>query len=157
MMALKTTSHHNLGAVPPPAVESNPATTNNAGKTVVHKTLYWGHDAQVLFTGWPGTNSAMYALAVIFVFVLAVFVEWLTYLNFMKESADNVLTVVLQTAIHTVRTGLNYMVILSVMSFNGGIFLAAVGGHAVGFVLFRARAKRKAESDSPKPNGPLTF
>lgn len=150
-MALKTTSHHNLGAVPPPAPETN------AGKTVVHKSLYWGHEAQVLFTGWPGANSGMYALAVILVFVLAMLVEWLTYLNLMKESADDVWTVVLQTAIHAVRTGLSYMVMLSVMSFNGGIFLAAVGGHAVGFVLFRARAKQKSESDSRKPNGPMTF
>lgn len=150
MMALKTTSHHNLGSVPPPAPETNPA-----GKTLVHKSLYWGDDAQVLFTGWPGTNSAMYALAVILVFFLAVIVEWLTYLNFMKQDAGNVATAVMQTVIYAVRTGLSYMVTLSVMSFNGGIFLAAVGGHAVGFVLFRARAKRKSESDSCKPDSPI--
>ncbi|XP_022145715.1 copper transporter 4 [Momordica charantia] len=150
-LKLKATSRHNLGTVPPPATE-----TNNAGKTVVHKSLYWSHDAQVLFTGWPGADSAMYALAVIFVFVLAVLVEWLTYCNFMKQSAESVSKAVLQTAIHAVRTGLSYMVMLSVMSFNGGIFLAAVGGHAVGFVLFRARAKRKSESDSTKPNGPIS-
>ncbi|CAK9323309.1 unnamed protein product [Citrullus colocynthis] len=137
-MALKTTSHHNLGAVPPPSPETNPAE-----KTVAHKSLYWGHQAQVLFTGWPGTNSGMYALAVIFVFVLAVLVEWLNSCNFMKQKAENVWTVVLQTAIHAVRTGLSYMVMLAVMSFNGGIFLAAVGGHAVGFVLFNRRGETK--------------
>ncbi|KGN58819.1 copper transporter 4 [Cucumis sativus] len=135
---MKTTSHHNLGAVPPPSLETNPAE-----KAVVHKSLYWGHDAQVLFTGWPGTNSGMYALAVIFVFVLAVMVEWLNSCNFMKQNGESVGKVVVQTAIHAVRTGLSYMVMLAVMSFNGGIFLAAVGGHAVGFVLFKRRGERK--------------
>ncbi|KAM7531924.1 hypothetical protein LguiB_035334 [Lonicera macranthoides] len=106
-----------------------------------HKTtflhFYWGKNAEFLFSGWPGNSSGMYALALIFVFLLAFFVELLSHFDLIKPSANRVASAFLQTGIYAVRAGLAYMVMLAVMSYNGGVFLAAVAGHAVGFFVFK--------------------
>ena len=107
-------------------------------------TFFWGHKTEILFPGWPGNNSGMYALALIFVFVLAVLVEWLSYCNFVKPGTNNVTAGLVKTAIYTLRSGLTYMVMLAVMSFNGGVFLVAVAGHAVGYVIFRSQVFKKS-------------
>ncbi|KAJ7961335.1 putative Copper transporter [Quillaja saponaria] len=107
-------------------------------------TFFWGYKTEILFSGWPGTSSGMYALALIFVFTMAVLVEWLSYSDFIKQDDSNdVVATGLQTTLHTVRSGLSYMVMLAVMSFNGGVFLAAVGGHALGFLIFKNRTIRE--------------
>lgn len=62
-----------------------------------------------------------------------------------------------QTMMYSVRIGLAYLVMLAVMSFNAGVFIVAVAGHAVGFFLFGSRAvvaavEGKGGSDLP-PRG----
>lgn len=88
----------------------------------------------------------MYALALIFVFLLAFFVELLSHVNFIKPGANRVASGFLQTGIYAVRAGLAYMVMLAVMSYNGGVFLAAVAGHAVGFFVFKCLVFRKGSA-----------
>ncbi|KAM7264856.1 hypothetical protein ACFE04_002539 [Oxalis oulophora] len=119
-------------------------------KTLIHKTFFWGHETQILFSGWPGSSKGMYALALIFVFALVVIVEWLTNCEMIKHGANKVGWVFFKVGVHTVRSGIHYMVILSVVSFNGGVFLAAVGGHAVGYVLFGRRIWKDTESGCTK-------
>ncbi|GAV65466.1 Ctr domain-containing protein [Cephalotus follicularis] len=115
--------------------------------------FFWGHETEILFSGWPGSSSGMYALALIFVFVLAVIVECLTTYKVKKVGANKVAVGFFQTATYTVRSGLSYMVMLAVMSFNGGVFLAAVGGHAVGFVLFGSRVSKEGASGGSDAKG----
>ncbi|KAL3536459.1 hypothetical protein ACH5RR_004920 [Cinchona calisaya] len=98
--------------------------------------FYWGKDTEILFSGWPGNNSGMYALALIFVFSLAVLVELFSNINLIKPGSNRVAAVLFQMGIHAIRAGFAYMVMLAVISYNGGIFLAAVLGHAVGYVIF---------------------
>ena len=50
------------------------------------------------------------------------------------------LAVFFQTCIYALRMGLVYLVMLSVMSYNLGVFIVAVAGHAAGFFLVKARA-----------------
>ncbi|XP_054785690.1 copper transporter 1-like [Prosopis cineraria] len=121
----------------------------------IHKTLYWGHKAYVLSPCWPGDNAAMYGLALVFVFAMAVLVEWLSFTDMVKLKPgknDDVVAGVLRTAIYGVRTGLSYMVMLAVMSFNGGVFIVAIVGHVIGFIVFGTQAirKKKAGSDTDK-------
>ncbi|KAE8705646.1 Copper transporter 2 [Hibiscus syriacus] len=105
-------------------------------KMMMHMTFFWGSDAQILFSGWPGTSTAMYVLALIVVFLLAFTSEFVSHSRLLKPSSDNhVASGLVQTLLHAFRVGLAYLVMLAIMSFNGGVFLAAVAGHFVGFLL----------------------
>jgi copper transporter 1 len=115
-------------------------------KMMMHMTFFWGHKTEVLFKGWPGSSTGMYAVALTFVFALAILVEVFSLLSVIKPGTNKAAAGFFQTGMYAVRSGLSYMVMLAVMSFNGGVFLAAVGGHAVGFALFGSRAKKSGGS-----------
>uniref|UniRef100_A0A5B7BNW3 Copper transport protein n=1 Tax=Davidia involucrata TaxID=16924 RepID=A0A5B7BNW3_DAVIN len=106
---------------------------------MMHMTFFWGKNAEILFSGWPGTRSGMYVLALIFVFALAVLVEWLSHCNLIKNGSNHVAAGLIQTVMYAVRIGLAYMVMLAVMSFNAGVFLVAIAGHTLGFLFFGSR------------------
>jgi copper transporter 1 len=78
-------------------------------------------------------------LALIFIFVLSILVEWLSYFHLIKPGPKHVWVGLVQTILHALKVGLAFMVMLAVMSFNVGLFLVAVAGHSVGFLLFRSR------------------
>lgn len=59
-----------------------------------------------------------------------------------------------QMALYTVRSGTDYMFMLAVMSFNGGVFLAAVGKRMVGFLVFGSRAFRNSDVLGLRSKGP---
>ncbi|KAL5709366.1 hypothetical protein ACHQM5_020065 [Ranunculus cassubicifolius] len=99
-------------------------------------TFYWGKDKELLFNGWPGDKTVMYVLALVVVFVIAFFVEWLSHTRLVKPGPNYVVTGLIQTLIHGFRVALAFLVMLAVMSFNVGVFIAAVSGHTVGFFFF---------------------
>ncbi|GAV73094.1 Ctr domain-containing protein [Cephalotus follicularis] len=115
-------------------------------KMMMHMTFFWGKNTEVLFSGWPGTSSGMYALALVFVFAIAFMVEWLSHYRFLERDDDtnHVLAGFVQTLLHCLRVGLSYLVMLAVMSFNGGVFLVAVAGHSLGFLCFGSRVFKKS-------------
>ncbi|NP_001267996.1 hypothetical protein VitviT2T_012364 [Vitis vinifera] len=129
--------HHDMGGTPPVA------NVSGTHLHLIHMTFFWGKNAEILFSGWPGTSSGMYALALILVFVVALLLEWLSRSSLLKPGPHNVTTGLLQTALYAIRSGFSYMLMLAVMSFNGGIFLAAVAGHALGFLIFGSRVFKK--------------
>ncbi|XP_074306536.1 copper transporter 4-like [Silene latifolia] len=98
--------------------------------------FYWGIAHEILFPGWPGSSTGMYVLAVFFIFFLAILVECLAHCQLIKPGANRVAACFFRTGFRAVRAGLAYMVILALMSYNGGIFLAAIFGHAVGYLVF---------------------
>lgn len=135
---------------------STVATMLGRRRIPIHTTFYWGHKVDILFHCWPGNSAAMYAVALILVFAVAVLVEWLSFTNIVKlkpGSSNDVVGGLLKTGLYGVRSGLSYLVMLAVMSFNGGVFLAAIGGHVIGFMVFGTRAiirKNSAGLDSSK-------
>ncbi|XAR50884.1 hypothetical protein NMG60_11005339 [Bertholletia excelsa] len=131
--------HHNQSGFspPPPAKWFNATAGHPRHKTnLFHLTFYWSKHAEFLFPGWPDSSSTMYVLSLVFVFVLAILVEWLSNCTLFKHGANRVSAGLVQMVTHAVRVGLSYMVMLAVMSYNGGVFLAALLGHAVGFAIF---------------------
>ncbi|XP_058212900.1 copper transporter 4-like [Rhododendron vialii] len=144
--------HHNIrGALPMAAWYNATAGHVHHRSVLMHVAFYWGKNAEFLFSGWPGSSTVMYALALIFVFGLAVLVEWLSHCEHIKPGANRVASGLFQTGIHAVRAGFVYMVILAVMSYNGGVFIAAVLGHAVGFSLFGSRVLKELRRTSDLP------
>ncbi|KAL9241800.1 hypothetical protein vseg_015866 [Gypsophila vaccaria] len=98
--------------------------------------FYWGTAHEILFPGWPGSSTGMYVLAVFFIIFLAILVECLAHCHLIKPGSNRTAACFYRTGFRAVRAGLAYMVILAVMSYNAGIFLAAIFGHAVGYLIF---------------------
>ncbi|XVF19962.1 hypothetical protein REPUB_Repub11eG0156600 [Reevesia pubescens] len=61
----------------------------------------------------------------------------------IKPRSSHVSASLVQTLLHAMRIGIAYLVMLDVMSFNGGVFLMAVAGHTLGFLLFGSRVFKK--------------
>ncbi|XAR60664.1 hypothetical protein NMG60_11034128 [Bertholletia excelsa] len=133
-----------MNMVPPPSMGMvNTTAMPRMHKMMMHMTFFWGKKAEILFSGWPGSHSGVYWLALVVIFAMAVLVEWLSYCRIIKDGSNRVAAGLIQTLMHAIRVGLAYMVMLGVMSFNGGVFLAAVAGHAVGFLFFGSRVFRQ--------------
>ncbi|KAF5193829.1 Copper transporter [Thalictrum thalictroides] len=98
--------------------------------------FYWGKTVTLLFSGFPGDKLGLYILALILVFLAAVIVEWLSSAKLYTSGPNYVGTAFLQTFIHGLRVALAFLIMLCVMSFNVGVFIAAVLGHTIGFLIF---------------------
>lgn len=147
--ATEAHNHHMHGMTPPPdSSTASPEMMHH--KMMMHMTFFWGTNAEILFHRWPGERSGMYALALIFIFVLAFLVEWLTHCRLIKEDSSRAAAGLIRTLMHTVRVGLAYLVMLAVMSFNVGVLLVAIGGHCLGFFLFGSKFFKRSEAVSGK-------
>ncbi|KGN66186.2 hypothetical protein Csa_019561 [Cucumis sativus] len=143
--ATEAHNHHMHGMTPPPdSSTASPEMMHH--KMMMHMTFFWGTNAEILFHRWPGERSGMYALALIFIFVLAFLVEWLTHCRLIKEDSSRAAAGLIRTLMHTVRVGLAYLVMLAVMSFNVGVLLVAIGGHCLGFFLFGSKFFKRSEA-----------
>lgn len=116
------------------------------GMATMRMTFFWGKNVDILFSGWPGYGRlGMYLLALFFVFVLSAMVELLSAAPWSKKAPPSQLVSgMVHTVVHAARMGLAYLVMLAVMSFNVGVLLAAIAGHAVGFMVFRSRVFRRS-------------
>ncbi|PON31511.1 Ctr copper transporter [Parasponia andersonii] len=125
-------------------------------------TFSWGKHNEILFSGWPGTRTVTYVLALISIFVVSVLVEWHTHRhdsmiitiqsssnysrinscnNVIIDDNYNIIVIgLVETLVHALRVGLAYMVMLGVMSYDVVVLLVAVAGRGLGFLLFGTKA-----------------
>ncbi|KAB1225935.1 Copper transporter 6 [Morella rubra] len=129
-----------MGAMPPSSMHGM------RRRMMMHMTFYWGKEGEILFDCWPGRSTGMYALALLFVFLLGFLVEWLSHCRLIKPGLNHVQAGLVQTTLYTLKIGIAYLVMLGVMSFNGGVFLAAVAGQGLGFLIFGSRIFNKRDA-----------
>ncbi|KAK1298484.1 Copper transporter 6 [Acorus calamus] len=120
-------------------VSSSSSSMGGHGRSMYHMTFYWGKYGYILFKGWPGERLGMYVLALIVVFVASALVELLASTRLVRTESNRVGARLARTVVYAVRVGLAYLVMLALMSFNEGVVIVAVAGHAVGFLVSRSR------------------
>ncbi|XP_044493004.1 copper transporter 6-like [Mangifera indica] len=131
---------------------SDGSSTPSSMDMAMQMNFYWGKDVVVFFSGWPGNSLGMYILALCVVFVLGFGVEVLSVSPQLR--GEKMISLLLQACVYAVRMGLAYMVMLSVMSYNLGLFIVAIAGHTAGFLLVKARALAAANRAVPMSSAP---
>uniref|UniRef100_A0A7C8ZKA3 Copper transport protein n=1 Tax=Opuntia streptacantha TaxID=393608 RepID=A0A7C8ZKA3_OPUST len=138
----------------------NPHRTPNSSN-MMHMTLYWGTKVTLLFDWWKTESWPSYYLTLLFCFLFAAFYQYLEdqrlsllALATKTSSGPCMNTPLLPSrfgtrltnparigtaALFGVNSAIGYLLMLAVMSFNGGVFIAVVLGLAVGYFLFRAK------------------
>lgn len=134
--------HGNMSMPMPKSPTYNNQSTMNMDDMAMHMSFFWGKDVVVLFAGWPGSGRlGLYLLALAAVFAVAVGAEILSAAPSLKPRGKSpVAGAAIHAAVYGVRMALAYLIMLSVMSFNVGVFVVAVAGHAVGRFVVKYRA-----------------
>ncbi|XP_008785472.1 copper transporter 6-like [Phoenix dactylifera] len=146
-----------MGGMMPPSDPGGMPMPSRGGRMAMHMTFFWGKRVEILFSGWPGDRGVgMYLLALLFVFVASALVDYLSSISRRLSRGPaatpgdrRVSTAVLLTTLHAVRLGLAYLVMLAVMSFNVGVLIVAIAGHAVGFLVSGAGLSKGDPSNEP--------
>jgi solute carrier family 31 (copper transporter), member 1 len=134
---------------------------------MMHMTFYWGKSATILFDGWRTSTWLGYLLSLVALLLAAAFYQYLEALRvrvklIAEGSAKPASSIpppassdprtpllapafagqrparVAVAAMFGVNSGLGYLLMLSIMSFNGGVFIAVVVGLALGYLAFRS-------------------
>ncbi|WOK94097.1 copper transporter 6-like [Canna indica] len=115
------------------------------GPPCARMTFAWGNTTDILFPGWPGAAPRMYAAALGAVFCAAALVEWCNHGRPAQLARSSSGAALSSGLVHAARVGLSYVLMLAVMSFDVGVLIAAVLGHAVGFLAFGCAGFRSLE------------
>ncbi|XP_022754791.1 copper transporter 5-like [Durio zibethinus] len=124
---------------------------------MMHMTLYWGKDVTLLIDYWKTDSWLSYLLTLLACFLFASFYQYMedrrlrfrsiAFSNSSQPSsnvaADPLLpkyrcsSKLAMAVLFGINSAIGYLLMLAIMSFNVGVFLAIVLGLAVGYLLFR--------------------
>ncbi|CAI9755759.1 unnamed protein product [Fraxinus pennsylvanica] len=131
---------------------------------MMHMTFYWGKKVTILFDSWKTDSWTSYLLSLLACFLVSVFYQYMEdrRLRFKLLSAKTQkspsgsadLNSPLLFSKFTSRGGkwasrfagailfgvdsaIGYLLMLAIMSFNAGVFIAVVVGLAIGYLVFR--------------------
>lgn len=124
---------------------------------MMHMTFYWGKNVTILFDSWRTTSWLGYSLSLLALFLASAFYQYMEdrrirfKLLAASKPASSIQTPLLGSRVlggaclarsvtavlFSVNSAIGYMLMLAVMSFNGGVFIAVVVGLGVGYLIFR--------------------
>eukprot|EP01018_Ginkgo_biloba_P008097 Gb_03879 [translate_table: standard] len=120
----------------------------------------------LLFDGWKTQTWPTYCLSLLAVFLFSVFHEYVVHLRsrfkdistgrgsggirapLLGQSFRVYTSKIVESVLFGLNVGLGYMLMLAVMSFNGGVFSAAVLGFVFGHFIFRSGSEEKGGLES---------
>ncbi|KAE8077167.1 hypothetical protein FH972_015757 [Carpinus fangiana] len=128
---------------------------------MMHMTFYWGRDVTLLFDSWKTSSWASYSLTLLACLIVSAFYQYLEDRRVRLKIVSSgkppaqIEAPLLQGTIlggggkwspariggavlFGVNSAIGYMLMLAVMSFNGGVFVAIVLGLAIGYLIFRS-------------------
>ncbi|XP_055804251.1 copper transporter 5-like [Solanum dulcamara] len=144
---------------------------------MMHMTFYWGKNVTVLFDFWRTDSWTSYAITLLACFIFSLFYQYMedrrqrfrilsanSKRNYPPPSAA-VNVPLLHTSptvggrwnsarfataiLFGVNSAIGYLLMLAVMSFNGGVFVAVVLGLAIGYLFFRIGDEDDFAVDNP--------
>ncbi|XVE53824.1 hypothetical protein DITRI_Ditri03aG0033000 [Diplodiscus trichospermus] len=129
---------------------------------MMHMTFYWSRQVTLLFSSWRTDSWLSYASTLIACVLASAFYQYLEHLRFRARAGGKPTVgtkeepLLLQAkgagagnrrkwslekikggSLFGLSSALGYLLMLAIMSFNGGVFLAIVLGLTVGFLVFR--------------------
>ncbi|KAB2627793.1 copper transporter 5.1 [Pyrus ussuriensis x Pyrus communis] len=148
---------------------------------MMHMTFYWSRQVTLLFDSWKTDTWTSYSLTLLACLLVPAFYQYLENLRVrIKRSASSsspksesdapIRTPLLaaklggaggrfsagrlaESVLFGVNSAIGYMIMLAIMSFNGGVFVAIVVGLAIGYLAFRSGDDEVAgavvETDNP--------
>ncbi|KAJ4958702.1 hypothetical protein NE237_025813 [Protea cynaroides] len=142
---------------------------------MMHMTFYWGKQVTVLFDSWKTDSWTSYALTLLACFLFSVFYEYMEdrRLRFnviatgkkpsstlpsvdtpllISRLAGSVWTNPARYAaaiLFCINSAMGYLLMLAIMSFNGGVFFAIVLGLAFGYLIFRINDVELVVEENP--------
>ncbi|OIT08371.1 PREDICTED: copper transporter 5.1-like [Nicotiana attenuata] len=146
---------------------------------MMRMTFYWGNKVTLLFDFWRTDSWSSYALALLACFIVSVFYQYMedrhqrfkilsskSKKNYPPSSSNVTVNTPLLYSFPTVgsvwnsarfatailfgiNSAIGYMLMLAIMSFNGGVFVAVVLGLSIGYLLFRTGEEDVVVVDNP--------
>ena len=127
----------------------------------MHMTFYWSRYVTLLIDSWKTDSWTSYGLSLLACFIVSAFYQYLEDRRIRLKlvsatggsppaAASPIEAPLLQpklgrwsaarfagSALFGINSAIGYLIMLAVMSFNGGVFVAIVVGLAIGYLLFR--------------------
>ncbi|CAN0879668.1 Copper transporter 5 [Linum grandiflorum] len=125
---------------------------------MMHMTFYWGTRVTLLIDSWKTDSLLSYLLTLLACFLFSAFYQYLEDRRIRFKSASSSAaqppsadapllqlpklgssstTKYVGALLFGVNSAIGYLLMLAVMSFNGGVFVSVVLGLATGYLLFR--------------------
>ncbi|MBA0668835.1 hypothetical protein Goklo_001713 [Gossypium klotzschianum] len=122
---------------------------------MMHMTFYWSRQVTLLFTSWRTDSWPSYALTLLACVLASAFYQYLEYVRYrvrrgrkptegtaeepflLRSKGAGMVGKIAGGVLFGLSSALGYLLMLAVMSFNGGVFLAVILGLTVGYLVFR--------------------